>query len=995
MSPRKKSPRKPPLAIVKPVSHRVAGGSDATGAAPLTVVALGASAGGLEALSQLLVALPPDTGMSFVVIQHLAPEHESSLVDILSGRAGIPVVTATENAALKADTVYVIPPGVTMSVLEGRLHLFDRVAGRTPQAPVDFFFRSLAESFQERAIGIVLSGSASDGTLGIQEIKGMGGITIAQDPATAAFDGMPRSAIATGQIDMILPPAEIGVELGRISRSVATSRPRAGEDVDISAAQFGRIFELLHRATGVDFTHYKQPTLRRRIQRRMLVHKIPGVNDYIRLLTDSPEETALLFNDILIRVTRFFRDPESFVALRESVFPKLVERWNESSPLRIWVVGCSTGEEVYSMAVELLEFLGDRDGHPPIQIFGTDISESAIEQARAGAYPASIADDVGPERLSRFFVAADSGYRIARFVRDLCIFARQDVTHDPPFSKLDLLVCRNVLIYLGPVLQKRLLAMFEYALKPGGFMMLGGAETTGLYNGGFAVVDKKNRIYSRKADSSGRHKAIHRPTGRVDASPLRPTSGPVEGAGIVDQANQAILERFAPPGVIVDSDLQITQFRGQTGSFLEPAPGDATLNLLKMAREGLLHGLRSAFNEARTSQAAARREGLRIEGRDRTRIVDVEVIPLMPSARGRHYVVLFQERSTVAADRDRSEKKSPGEAPQSDDERSLKLLREELSASRDYLQSIIHDLEAANEELQSANEEILSSNEELQSTNEELDTAKEELQSTNEELNTINDELSGRNEELGRVNSDLVNLLGSVQIAIVIVSSDLGIRRFTPMAQKLFNLLPADVGRSIAHIKPDFQDVDLEKLIGEVVSEVRAIEREIQDSKGNWFSLRIRPYKTLDNRIDGAVMTLFDIGVLKKQQIELTRVRDLNRAVIETVRDPLIVVSREFVVQNVNRAFCRVFAVSPADVEGKNVHDLENGQWELADLRTLLEELRDRNTAFEGYRIDLRLLGDGTRSFDINATQIDPSDPNGLILLEMKEADGSKSRETS
>ena len=840
------------------------------------VVGIGASAGGLEAFSQLLGVLPSNNGMALVFVQHLSPKHESMLAELLTGATNMPVVQISDGMKVEPDHVYVAPPGAQVAIREdGQLHLVPRPEDRTQHTPIDSFLRTLAEYAQERSVGVVLSGNASDGSIGLKEIKAVGGIALAQDPKSAKYDGMPRAAIATGAVDLVLPPHELASELTRIARHpfVRPGAPPRGDGAALPAAedQLHRIFTMLRGATGVDFTHYKQPTIKRRLQRRMVLHKITALDQYINFLQQNPEEVQNLYADILIHVTRFFREPESFKTLADVVFPSILHHRHGDEPVRVWVPGCATGEEAYSVAIALLEHLGDEAPGTPIQVFATDVSDAAVEQARAGLYPDSISEDVSPERLRRFFTRSDGSYRISKTVRDLCIFARQDLTRDPPFSRLDLIMCRNVLIYLGTVLQKRLMGVFHYALKPSGFLMLGSAETVGGSADLFSVADKRHRLYNKKT-------AIVRTDMHFAPSELARTERQHKGPGVTrpastvqGEANRLIIERFSPPGVIVDADMQIVQFRGHTGMFLEPAPGEASLNVLKMAREGLLYGLRTAVNEAKRSGAPARKEGQRVKHNGHVLDVNIEVIPLDGGQEGRHFLILFEDVSREPAEEQRRPAKSrsarlaKAARPNKRDEQRLARLQEELAASREYLQSIIQDLEAANEELQSANEEILSSNEELQSTNEELDTAKEELQSTNEELNTVNEELHGRNEELSRANSDLLNLLASVQIAIVMVASDLKIRRFTPMAEKVLNLIPTDLGRPISDIKPNIDCPDLEKLIAAAVDGVTTVEREVKDRQGTPYILRVRPYKNVENRIDGAVLALFDTDGERRQ----------------------------------------------------------------------------------------------------------------------------------
>jgi two-component system, chemotaxis family, CheB/CheR fusion protein len=815
----------------------------------VVVVGVGASAGGLDAFSQLLHNLPERPNIAIVFVQHLSPQYSSVLATLFSGSTKLPVKQlADDETVVEANNVYVIPPNRHLILEDSKLQLLPRPIDVSQYNPVDVFFRSLAEQ-QAPAIGVILSGTASDGVDGVHAIKAAGGTIIVQDPETARFDGMPRAAIGTGKVDMVLPAEDIGPALVSLARDLpfrAVQPRHTGDDLQLSSKQLDQIFALLRGFSGVDFGHYKLPTVQRRIQRRLAMHKVTSVDHYLKYLQENPTEVNQLYQDILIHVTRFFREPESFELLIKEVYPKLIESRPPDSPLRVWVPACSTGEEAYSVAISLVEFLEDRD-RIPIQIFATDVSEIAIEQARSGVYPVNIADDISTERLRRFFTRADGSYRINKQIRDLCVFARQDLTRDPPFSKLDLIVCRNVLIYLGQPVQKKLMGVFHYALKPTGYLMLGSAETIGPHADLFGVADKKHRIYKKKLVETPSDVHFAAPYAR--APTVRLARGPEEmrATGNVQvEANQLVLDRFAPPGVIVNEELQIVQFRGQTGIFLEPAPGDASLSLLKMCREGLLYGLRTALQAAQKREGSVRKDGLRVKANGGFREVSLEVLPL-GSGHGKHYLVLFEDKGTAEPEGKAAKTREPKHRvaqAKGGAREEIDRLQKELVASREYLQSIIQDLEAANEELQSANEEILSSNEELQSTNEELDTAKEELQSTNEELNTVNEELHGRNDELARTNSDLVNLLNSVQIAIVIVANDLRIRRFTPMAERVLNLIPGDIGRPISQIKPNIDCPELEQLIAEVIETISVQHREVRDAQGRWFSLTIRPYKT-------------------------------------------------------------------------------------------------------------------------------------------------------
>jgi two-component system, chemotaxis family, CheB/CheR fusion protein len=868
------SRRKPPAHVAPDATTNTPDVADAEPAAstaassriPLTIVGIGASAGGVEAMTKLVQHLAPDSGLAYVLVQHLAPRHESFLPELLRSSSRVRVVQAEERMAIEPNRLHVIPPNAHMTIVNGHLHLAPRPLDRTQYNPIDSFFQSLAAHAEHRAVGVVLSGSASDGAAGLSEIKGAGGLTFVQDPKTAAYDSMPRAAIATGAADFVLSPEAIAEELGRLGKhpflAPTTAEVTNANELQLTDLQLERLFYLLRAASGVDFTYYKLPTIKRRLQRRMALHKITEVDTYVKLVERDPTEVRGLYRDILIHVTRFFRDPESFDALKEVVFPRIVNDAAARRPIRIWVPGCATGEEAYSIAIALLEFLGNDATSAPVQVFATDVSEDAIERARMGLYPESISADVSHERLRRYFTRADGQYRISKIVRDSCIFARQDLTRDPPFSKLDLIVCRNVLIYLGQRLQRKLMAVFHYALKPAGFLMLGTTETVSAHAELFAVQDKRNKIYTKRNG---------RPRGDVDFSPMlghtferengeRPAQtahvpGPRPG-DLQTEVNRLVLARYSPPSVVVDNELQIVQTRGRTGPFLELASGDASLNLLKMAREGILHGLRSAVQESRRTGKAARRDGLVLKNNGSTREVNVQVFPFIDANDSPFFLVLFEDGMRVA----------PAVAPATTNNRKKKKkedprilrLQQELTSSREYLQSIIQDLEAANEELQSANEEILSSNEELQSTNEELDTAKEELQSTNEELNTVNEELNARNEELSQVNADLINLLSAVPAAVVIVTADLRIRRFTPLAEQVLNLIPTDIGRPLGDLKPNIEAPDLEVLTREVIDSVTPKELEVRDRRARSYVLRIRPYKDQENRIDGAVLAFAD-----------------------------------------------------------------------------------------------------------------------------------------
>ena len=924
-TPKKKAPKAPQ----RPVRSRkrtpdTGERRPAAAAADFTIVGVGASAGGFEAFGALLRKVPADADLAIVFVQHLAPQHDSALVELLAPHSPLPVVQVTEGVRVQRGHVYVIPPNMRLSISGRQLHLTPRPQDRSQYTPIDAFFSSLAQSARQRCIGVILSGTASDGAEGVSRINAAGGVTIAQSPDSAKYDGMPRAAIATGFVDVVLPPEEIGQKLAELARAPRQNRVSpAVPDVEIAAEQLRQIFDLLRPASGVDFRHYKLPTIKRRVFRRMALRRLSDLDDYIRLLRSDGDEIRSLYQDLLIHVTRFFREPESFEALARYVFPAIVENRPREMPIRVWVSGCATGEEAYSTAICLVEFLAKRQLDYRVQIFATDVSETAIEQARTGMYPQGIEAEVSADRLRRFFSKDDGGYQITKMIRDLCIFARQDLTKDPPFSRLDLILCRNVLIYMDVLLQKKLLSVFHYALNANGFLVLGQAETVGAQATLFSLEDKKHRIHRKRPGAAPATMSFPVDAGAVSPAAKRPPSElPNLERLLQAEVSRVLNDRFAPPAVVVDSDLEIVQFRGQTGAFLEPAPGQASLSLMKMAKEGLLYGLRSALTAARKSRSPVRRANLQVRSGQRWTRVDIEVIPLTAAGRV-HFLVLFDQHMDRRVDAEEgaattATKPVDGKSRES----QVRSLERELAASREYLQSVIQELEAANEELQSANEEILSSNEELQSTNEELDTAKEELQSTNEELNTLNEELHGRNDELSRVNSDLVNLLASVQIAIVIVGDDMRVRRFTPMAEKVLNLIPSDVGRAIGQINPNIEGASLEDLIAECIESISVIEREVRDRQGRWYALRIRPYRSADNRIDGAVVALFDVDAPKRYEASVRSATDLAEAILRSSTRPTALLGSEWRLRSANADFLNLLRLPQNGFEDKVLTDV-------------------------------------------------------------------------
>lgn len=883
---------------------------------PFPVVGIGASAGGLEAFVQLISALPPDTGMAFVLVQHLDPAHESLLPDLIASHTSMPVVPVHDGMCVEPNQVYVIPPNTSMELQDGTL----RLAAREPgiHLPIDIFFKSLALIQGSRAIGVVLSGNASDGSVGVRAIKAECGITFAQDEATARFSGMPRNAISTGAVDYVLPPAAIARELKAIAQHpfLVPSEPGNPESETLPDGDHDlhRIFALLRNTTKVDFSRYKPTTIRRRIGRRMMVLHSESLRDYARHVEQDGGELRELYRDLLICVTSFFRDPQSFEVLGRLLATRLKGRKKDEEAIRLWVPGCATGEEVYSLAMLLFEIVQEHEMPVPIQIFGTDISDVGLDRARHGLYPAAIEDDISPERLRRFFSKIDSGYQINKAIRESCVFARHDVTLDPPFSNLDLVSCRNLLIYLEENAQRHVLPIFHYALKPNGLLMLGSAESTAAAGDLFEPVDQPCKIYSRRATPPRLPLGVNMAGSQYEAAPFTAGSGTSSATDLQRRVERLIQSKYSPDAVLINSEFQIVQFRGHTSMYLDPSPGQATLNVLRMATEALVLPLRRAVLAATETNGPVRETEVELEVAGEKQKVTLEVSPIPGNEPGERYFLVVFVRE-----------KEPGEVgPEppaatflSGDERFVALERE-LSETRAYLRNMTEQYEAHSEELRAANEESRSANEELQSTNEELRTTKEELQSTNEELTTVNEELQSRNTELNGTNSDLKNLLSSVTIPILMLDADLRVRRFNTAAGVLLELGSVDIGRPVGHLRGRIETPRLEQQVKSVIDTLSPHTEELQDAFGQWYLLSIRPYRTVDDRITGAVITLQDIDPLKRGLQAAEEARDYAEGMIETVREPLIVLDPDLRVQRATRAFYDMFLVSREETQGRS-----------------------------------------------------------------------------
>ncbi len=854
-----------------------------TGSSAFHIVGVGASAGGLEALEQFLEHVSVGNGIAFVIVQHLDPTHKGIMPELLQRMTRLPVVQVKDRMTVKPDHVYVIPPNKDMSVLHGVLHLLDPVSPRGLRLPIDFFFRSLADDQRERSVGIILSGMGTDGTLGIKAIKEKGGVVLVQDPATAKFDSMPRSAIDTGLIDYVATAKELSGKLVDLLHLPRPALAHGAEPVLESKAvsTLEKIIILIRAQTGQDFSLYKKGTLYRRIERRMGIHQIDKIAHYARFLQENPMEIALLFKELLIGVTNFFRDSSAWEHLKEHVLPAPMADRPDGCSLRAWVPGCSTGEDAYSLAMVFKETMDHirPKGKYTLQIFATDLDKDAIDKARQGIYPANIAADVSPERLKRFFVREESGnYRVSKDIREMVVLAPQNIIMDPPFTKLDILICRNLLIYLLPELQKKLLPLFHYSLNPGGVLFLGSAETAAGFSDLFTTLDRKWRIYRRKDSPVRVVQMDYLPSfSPAPPEPVLKVEAPKPAANLQSLMDQLILQLFSPPAVLVNDKGDILYISGRTGKYLEPAAGKANWNIFAMARKGLQSDLSRAFQKVVRQKGKVTIQGLRVGANGGEQLVDFTVQAIEePEALQGMFMVVFQDvaAATVRKPKVRIKGHSSSGADIDELEQENKQLREELQNTREEMQTSQEELKAINEELQSTNEE-------LQSTNEELTMSREEMQSLNEELQTVNTELQSKVEELSRSNNDMKNLLNSTDIATVFLDKELNLQRFTTQATRIIKVMPRDVGRPITDIVSDLIYPEMPDDIREVLQTLVFMEKQIATRDGRWFTARIMPYRTLEDKIDGVVITFMDITSAKKLETELRRAHDEMEARVE------------------------------------------------------------------------------------------------------------------
>ncbi len=945
---------------------------------PARVVGIGASAGGLDAMKNLLAATPVDTGMAFVAVFHLDPGHASRLAEILQHVTTLPVSEVEGDVAVEADHVYVIAPQTSLRIEGGVLRPGPRAARGLPDA-IDKLLCSLAEDQGDRAAAVILSGAGEDGAAGVRRVAAAGGLCIAQDPSTAEYDSMPNGAIRTGAVHRVLPPAAIPAALAAPGRAASAE-----------STGFDGILALLGRHHGVDFGAYKKGTLLRRSERRLALAQAHGWDEYLAYLNEHPEEVEALYQDLLIGVTRFFRDPEVWSFLASDVVPEMVERHDRSAGLRVWVAGCATGEEVYSLAMVLLERIEALKGALPLRIFATDVDEQALASARRGIYPPSIEGDVSAERLGRFFVRHGDCYQVVRRVRELVTFAVHDVLADPPFSKLDMVSCRNLLIYLEPHVQERLLELFHFALRPGGVLLLGTAETVGRQSDLFDTVSSTSRVY--RASPAGRPRHYRLPVRAAATSLATPWVRPPldlqhAGTRVERQVQQVVLGRYTTACVVVNRALEMLYVFGPTGRYLEQPAGEVRRDLLSWVHPGLYPKVRTAFEEAVREGRTVHASVARVDGEGASRSVEVSVEPMPASGEADGlYIVAFREQAPPSAP-------SPPAGPE--EESLVRQLEVELRVSRQELRDAVEELERMSEEYRAGNEELLSLNEELQTGNEELEASKEELQSLNEEMETINRQLADKNTELLGLAADLDNFLVSTAVPTVFLDRELRIRRFTPAATELMRLVPPDVGRSLEHVKLRFDDPQLASDARMALAGVVPRPVEVRAEEGRWYLRQVLPYRAEGEAVEGVTMTFVDVTDQKRAAATIQEAREYAESIVQTIRTPLLVVDDEQRVVSANRAFYEKFHLAGREVEGRPIYAIANGAWDLPELREVLEQILPEQQEIRDYEIEQRFGALGALTLRLDARLMRREEAPTLVLLSMEDVTERKLAEAT
>lgn len=944
------------------------------------IVAIGASAGGLDALKKFFKNMPPNTGMAFVVVQHLDPTHKSSMADLMSRYTSLKVLQVEDGMVVEPDHVYIIPPNRDMGIMNGVLQLMEPTEPHGLRLPINYFLKNLADDQKVEAIGIIFSGFGSDGTLGLKAIKAVGGMVMAQDPETADSDSMPTSAIRTGLVDFILPPEKMPEKLIKYVDISQKPIKKILSPKEESERGLQKVFMLIRKRTGHDFSYYKKNTIYRRIGRRMNVHQIENISQYLSYLQENPLEIDILFKELLINVTKFFRDHEAFESFKKSL-KEVINQKSDVDYIRVWVPGCSSGEEVYSIAIIISELMEESGKNLYVQIFGTDIDNDAIKTARSGRYPSSIAADVSPDLLEKYFVKKDNIFTIRNDIREMVVFAPHDVIKDPPFTKLDVLSCRNLLIYLNGDAQEKALSNFNYALNNDGILFLGPSESVGEFVDAFSVVDKKWKVFKcvKSTEFVRKFVEVHPITQKIPTAYLetevsfKNLKNNRQTVNIVNSAEKKLLDIYVPPSAIITDTGEILYIHGRLGSYLEPAQGKAKLNINEMAREGLQFELRSAIQSAVNTKDEVIFEGLRVKINGGHVFTTLKVKPLDLETDGRLLIVSFAD---VKLKEDVKEDKVKLDIVTKGDEK-IRELENELKLTKERLNITIEDMKSSNEELRSANEELQSMNEETQSTNEELETSKEELQSINEEMATINNELNLKIDELNQTQDDMNNLFNSTEIAIIFLDKNLNIRRFTKESTKLIKMIQSDIGRPLSDISTVLKYKNMMDDIRQVLKKVIYKEKEIETDDGKWYQTKIMPYKTSKNVIDGVVITFTNISKGKKQFIDAMELADV---VIQTAHDPLLVLDMNMRVFSANQSFYQTYKVTPEETIGNLLYDLGEKQWSIPSLKDLLEDILPQNNQIVDYIVEEDFPKIGHRKINLNARRIYQSGTEMILL---------------
>jgi two-component system CheB/CheR fusion protein len=941
---------------------------ESQGQPPIYIAAIGASAGGLDPLKKFFSNVKPDSGIAYVVVSHLDPNHTTLLPQLLQKTAVLPVKEITDGMQIAADNVYTIAPDYQLTLIENQFHLEKRDSNKISM-PINVFFQSLAENRKEQAIGIILSGTGTDGVQGIKAIKENFGVVIVQDPQTAQYEGMPSAAISTGFADQVLDPEKMPEFLIDYTSHRATRLIQSQFGKNIGVPQIKTICTLLRRRTRHDFSGYKHSTLIRRISRRIDLHRLDNINQYILFLQKNDQELDALFAELLIGVTNFFRDPPAWQVLKENVLPMITEHKPEGSDLRVWVAGASTGEEAYSMAILLAEYIDEHHLDLKPTIFATDIDATAIKKARTGRYPLTIAQDVSEERLAQFFTRQDNFFMVNRDIREMLIFAMQNMLHDPPFLKLDLVSCRNLLIYMNNDLQKKIIPLFHYTLNHSGVLFLGPAESVGEFNELFSPLDTKWKMFIRKGGEETNYPLMDF---RISPPPIELRSAP--SVDISQVACAELLETFVPPSVVINEQNEILFIHGRTGQFLEPPQGKVKWDIVQMARPGLKTVLPAAIHQAVSQRTTSLRRNIQIGTNGQTITINLTVRPFKSSDSAKELLIVAFEEITPPSPPHSAEEIAAGN--------SGTPIEQELIDTRENLQLANEELETSNEELRSMNEEYQSTNEELKSANEELETSREEMQSLNEELTTVNSELSDKISNLNEIQSEMQMFLNSLDVPTVFLDDDLNIVRFTTQAAKIFHIIDSDIGRPISHFASNLQDKSFLDDAKEVIKTLRYQEKEIKTVNEHWYLRRMLPYRTADSRICGVAVNFVDIDELKIAALELEKTRSTVRAVAAVVDEPIITLDRDFNVAMASDSFYRLFGLRAEDVEGKSFFEMDSGLIDLEELREYIKAV-SISEKVKSIIVKKKLSG-GEKQFHFRAERISGKNDFWSIVLRIE-----------